>query len=47
MDKIVAYSYHDKVMGQFIEILTEKTKQLQNAVQPPMPAVEAVETDLL
>jgi len=34
----------DKVMGQFIEVLTEKTKQFQNAVQAPMPAVEAMDS---
>ena len=33
----------DKAMGQFIEVLTEKTKQFQNAIQTSVPAVEVME----
>ena len=34
----------DKAMGQFIEVLTEKIKQFQNAIQTSIPAVKVMET---
>ena len=33
----------DKAMGQFIEVLTDKTKQLQSAIQTSIPTVEAMD----
>ena len=33
----------DKAMGQFIEVLTEKTKQFQQAIQTSIPTVEAMD----
>ena len=33
----------DKAMHQFIEVLTEKTKQFQQAIQTSIPTVEAMD----